>query len=244
MNGLELISDKQWSVGYLFNSQHPFFNINIHTVINTWIVLVIMLVFALIARWALQRNHAITRYIYISFTRFFLDLYNQSFTSFSMAHFCFIASTFVFILLCNFVSIIPWAEEPTTDLNTTLSLGIIAFIYTQIAGIKSDGLWSYIKSYFSPFFIMMPLNLIGKLASVISISFRLFGNIFGGAIISKLWMAAISGSLLLELVGILSGINLIIVFFFGLFEGFLQAFVFTMLTLTYLSLAVQGEGGH
>jgi F-type H+-transporting ATPase subunit a len=244
MNGLELITDKQWSVGYLFNSQHPFFTVSAHTVTNTWIVLGMILLLALATRWVLAQN-GIPRYLYLSFTRFFLDLYNQSFTSFSMTHFSFIASLFVFIFLCNIISVIPWTEEPTTDLNTTLALGIIAFIYTQIAGIKAEGLWSYIKSYFSPFFIMMPLNVVGKLASIVSISFRLFGNIFGGAIISKLWIQkAISGSLLLELFGILSGINLGLTLFFGVFEGFLQAFVFTMLTLTYLSLAVQGEGGH
>jgi F-type H+-transporting ATPase subunit a len=90
---------------------------------------------------------------------------------------------------------------------------------------------------------MLPLNVIGKLSSIISISFRLFGNIFGGAIITKLYFGAIGGSIILELLGLLSGLNFLIVAFFTLFEGLLQAFVFAMLTLTYLALSTQ-EGGH
>jgi F-type H+-transporting ATPase subunit a len=69
-------------------------------------------------------------------------------------------------------------------------------------------------------------------------SFRLFGNIFGGATISNIYFGAIKGSFVLETLGLFSGINIIITLFFGLFEGFLQAFVFTMLSLTYLSIAM------
>ena len=88
---------------------------------------------------------------------------------------------------------------------------------------------------------MLPLNLVGKLASIVSISFRLFGNIFGGSIISQIYFGSIKGSLLLETIGILSGVNIAITLFFTLFEGFLQAFVFAMLTLTYLSIGLQSD---
>ena len=134
-------------------------------------------------------------------------------------------------------------DEPTRDLNTTLALGIISFIYIQSVTIKTRGIGSYVKDFFQPFFVMLPLNVVGKLSSIISISFRLFGNIFGGAIITKLYFSTIRGSIILELLGILSGANFLIVAFFTLFEGLLQAFVFAMLTLTYLSIGTQ-EGGH
>jgi len=88
---------------------------------------------------------------------------------------------------------------------------------------------------------MLPLNIVGKIASILSISFRLFGNIFGGVTIAALYYNTIEGSWLGESFGLLSGINFLITLFFGLFEGFLQAFVFTMLTVTYLSIALQGH---
>lgn len=145
----------------------------------------------------------------------------------------------MFIFLCNSVPLVPWIEEPTQDLNTTLSLGIISFLYIQFYSIKTNGLWNYTKEYFSPFFLMLPLNVIGKIASIVSLSFRLFGNIFGGVIIAKIFTSAIDGQWLYEILGIPLGI--VITLFFGLFEGALQAFVFTMLTITYLATALQSK---
>jgi F-type H+-transporting ATPase subunit a len=79
------------------------------------------------------------------------------------------------------------------------------------------------------------------LATIISISFRLFGNIFGGSIISEIWFGFLGKSIFFELGGILTGVNFLVLGFFGMFEAFLQAFVFTMLTLTYLSIGIQHE---
>jgi F-type H+-transporting ATPase subunit a len=69
----------------------------------------------------------------------------------------------------------------------------------------------------------------------------LFGNIFGGVVIMKIWSGFIEGSIALEFFNLLSGMYFLLVGFFVLFEGFLQAFVFSILTLTYLSIAIQGE---
>lgn len=79
-----------------------------------------------------------------------------------------------------------------------------------------------------------------KVSSIIvAMSLRLFGNIFGGSIITTLLATAVSGSILLQIGAI--GFNLIALFFFGLFESFIQAFVFTVLSLTYLGMAVKTE---
>ena len=156
-------------------------------------------------------------------------------------HFAFVTSIFLFILFCNIISIVPWMEEPTQNLNTTLALGITSFLYVQFNGLRAHGIKGYLKEYTEPFFIMAPLHVIGKLASIVSMSFRLFGNIFGGAIITGMYMNLIKRYVILEIVGLGMGLNFVILFFFGLFEGFLQAFVFTMLSLTYLSIAIAHE---
>ena len=242
MNGLDLAHTEQWLLGPLFDSDHPFFAINKETVIYTWITLAIIAFLLLIARYLLSRKESLSHFAVISVVNFFVDLINQSLPKFAFGHFVFITTAFCFVLMCNVVSIVPYMHEPTTDVNTTLALGLVAFFYTQWAAIRSVGLLNYIKGYFSPFFIMMPLNVVGKLATVISISFRLFGNIFGGSIISTLYFQTIQSTFVFEIIGLLSGMNLIIMGFFGIFEGCLQAFVFSMLSLTYLSLAIQGEG--
>jgi F-type H+-transporting ATPase subunit a len=242
MNELDLVESDYWFIGHWFGTSHRFFYITKSTVMYTWITLFLLAIILFIGRYCLIKKESIGRFITISFVQFFIDLINQTLPTFSFGHFTFITTTFCFVLACNVISIIPWMEEPTTDLNTTLALGLTAFFYTQWASIRTIGLWHYIKEYFSPFFVMFPLHVVGKLATIISISFRLFGNIFGGSIISSIWFSSIKGNFVLEIVGLATGINLLIVSFFGIFEGFLQAFVFGMLSLTYLSLALQQEG--
>lgn len=229
----------QWTLPY---TEHPLARITIHTVINTWIMLGILFCVLMLVRFFLYRRKSMVRHLSLSFVQFFVDLINQSIPHFSFNHFCFIGSAFIFVLFANILSLVPGLEEPTTDLNTTLALALISFLYTQWNIIYMHGLWTYIKGFFSPIFIMLPLNIIGKLAPVISLSFRLFGNIFGGSIITTIYLNAIHGTLLFELIGLFTGINIALTLFFIIFEGFLQAFVFAMLSLTYLSLGLQGEG--
>lgn len=136
---------------------------------------------------------------------------------------------FMFLVLSNWLGIIPHLHEPTKDLNTPLSLGLMGFVIAHAAGIRSKGLKTYLKEYCSPIFFMMPLNVIGELAKVVSISFRLFGNIMGGSIIIMV-VSYLSYNLILP--PLLSA-------FFGLFVGTIQAFVFTMLTVVYISVQVK-----
>jgi F-type H+-transporting ATPase subunit a len=140
-----------------------------------------------------------------------------------------ICALFIFLLVSNWLGILPHLEEPTRDLNTPLSLGLMGFVVAHYAGIKAKGFKAYIRAYFEPVFFLMPLNLIGELAKIISISFRLFGNIMGGAIII-LVVSHLTYNLVLP-----PFLNI----FFGLFVGTIQAFVFTMLTVVYISVQVK-----
>lgn len=140
-----------------------------------------------------------------------------------------ICSLFMFLLVSNWLGIIPHLEEPTKDLNTPLSLGVMGFVIAHAAGIRSKGFKAYIKEYMEPIFFMAPLNIIGELAKIVSISFRLFGNIMGGSIII-LVVSYLTYSVLLPP---------FLYAFFGLFVGTIQAFVFTMLTVVYISVQVK-----
>lgn len=241
MKGIDLLEVKQWRPLSYFHIENSFFTINGDTLINTWCVLAALLIITLIARWYLTKKQSIGRYLTLSFIRNFIDLCTQAIGHFSLKHTVFITTVFVFITLCNIIAIIPGISEPTKDINTALGMGILSFLYIQYYAIKTHGIMEYIKEYFSPIFIMFPLHLIGKLSSVVSISFRLFGNIFGSAMITHIYASMISSSFIFEILGIITGLNMIIVAFFIIFEGFLQAFVFTMLTLTYLAIAVTHE---
>lgn len=229
-------SNNQWHPLWRLGFNHPFFALDADTIINTWIVLAALIIIIIIARIALRRKNSVIRYLVIQYVRTFVDLCSQSFGFFSFEHTAFIISLFTYILLCNCIAILPWVEEPTKELNTTLALGLISFFYIQYHAIKEHGFGHYIKEFFTPFFFMFPLHIIGKLSTIVSISFRLFGNIFGGATIVHIYTSIIKTSWFLEIAGIIP--NLIMVGFFILFEGFLQAFVFTMLSMTYLAIAL------
>lgn len=140
-----------------------------------------------------------------------------------------ICALFMFLVVSNWLGVLPHMHEPTKDLNTPLSLGLLGFFIAHYAGIRTKGLKEYSKAYIDPMFFMLPLNLIGEIAKVVSISFRLFGNIMGGSIII-LVVSYLCYNVLLPP---------FLLAFFGLFVGTVQAFVFTMLTLVYISVQVQ-----
>lgn len=238
MKTIGLSSVRQWRPFSYIGLNNPFFSIDVDTVVNTWIVLLVLILLIIAARIALTRRSSVTRYMIIQYVRTFVDLCSQSFGFFSFEHTAFIIALFTYILLCNCIAILPYVEEPTKELNTTLALGLISFFYIQYHAIKAHGIGHYIKEFFTPFFFMFPLHVIGKLSTIVSISFRLFGNIFGGATIVHIYTGILKNSWFLELIGLFSGMNLIMVGFFILFEGFLQAFVFTMLSMTYLAIAL------
>src|SRR3990172_6300733 len=162
MKKLDIVEVDQW---HITPYDHPFFRINKSTVIYTWITLAIVAALLIILRYYLNKKDSTVRFVCLSFAQFFIDLMEQS-HSFTFNNFVFITTIFSFILACNLVSIIPWMEEPTTDVNTTLSLGLASFLYTQTAEIQKNGLWRYLKGYFSPFFLLFPLNVVGHFATI------------------------------------------------------------------------------
>jgi F-type H+-transporting ATPase subunit a len=212
----------------------PFFGhnitINLEVVLMTWIVIAMLLVFGFIAgknRELLPRPiQALGELIVSLLYGLTEDALGEKYAKTYSPLIC---ALFIFLLFSNWLGIIPQLEEPTKDLNTTLGLGIMGFVIAHYAGIKSKGFKAYAKEYFQPIFFMMPLNLIGEIAKIVSISFRLFGNIMGGSIII-LVVSHLTYSVLLPP---------FLYAFFGLFVGTIQAFVFTMLTVVYISVQVK-----
>lgn len=244
MEGLDLLNVPHWQPFKQFGYTHPFFNINSVTVVNTWIVILVLIVLILPMRFFLSRKQSVIRFLTMTYISAFIDLIEQALGSFYYQHFCFMTALFTFIAVCNMISILPGIEEPTQDINTTLALGIIAFVYTHAVVIHRHGFIAYAREYFQPFFVMFPLNIVGHLASILSISFRLFGNIFGGATITHLFMAGVraySGPTIMGIFALICGSIMMIplTIIFGVFEGLIQAFVFFMLSLTHLAMSMQ-----
>jgi F-type H+-transporting ATPase subunit a len=204
--------------------------VNNHTLMMTWVVIGFTLLFAWLATRSRKMVPGPWQMIAELLVQMFKELVRDALgDAYEERYFPLICALFIFLLLCNWIGIVPGLEEPTKDLNTTLGLGLMGFVIAHGTAIKVKGLKGYIKEYFEPMFFLAPLNVVGEIAKVISISFRLFGNIMGGSIIIIVVSHLIWGLLLPPL---LYG-------FFGIFVGTVQAFVFMMLTLVYISVQIR-----
>ncbi len=156
---------------------------------------------------------------------------------------------FLFLVLSNAFGIFPvpriqigWIvlpawEEPTRNYMVPMTLALLFVGGGHIGQVLSRGVLGYIKSYFEPIVFFFPLNVATVAAEFISISFRLFGNVFGGAVI-----ASIAFNLMVNIrIFPMPWINIPISMFFGLFVGLVQAFVFTTLAMTYASVKIVEE---
>lgn len=165
--------------------------------------------------------------VYNVFDEFVKDAVGKDRTSFTP----YVVTIFLFVWLCNMIGLvpIPGFMEPTRNLNVPLGLGIIAVFVVHFTAIRVKGLWGHLEQYVNP--IKNPLaalDVVSEVSKVVSISFRLFGNILGGAII------IVVASSLVNYVVLPVGLNM----FFGIFVGTIQAFVFTMLALTYIGVEI------
>lgn len=142
-----------------------------------------------------------------------------------------IASLGFFILTSNYLGMIPGFFAPTADINTTAACALIVVVMTHIVGVKFHGA-KYIKHFMGPVWwltpLIMPIEIIGHLARVLSLSIRLFGNVMGE-------------ELVLGILFFLAGLYLapLPMMFLGLFTGFIQAFIFCLLSMMYFAGAIE-----
>ncbi len=129
---------------------------------------------------------------------------------------------------------------PTSDMNIVAGWAILVFILITHYKLKC-GLWYYIKGFFDPIPFFAPFNVIGELANPVSMTFRHYGNVLSGSVISALVAAGLSGlsnlifGWLTEFPILQIGIPAVLSVYFDVFSGCLQAFIFAMLTMLYIS---------
>lgn len=190
----------------------------------------ILLSIALLIRKNLSRIPKQGQIIFEMIHSFFEDLTSETLGE-KFSYFTpYVLTIFLFIWSANIFGIIPIPGfiEATRNLNVPLGMGIMVVTIVHYMSIKQKGLLPYLKGFTEPFFPMAPINIVGEFSKTISISFRLFGNILGGAII----LTVISS--LVRFILLPVGLSL----FFGVFIGTIQAFVFTMLAISYIAVEI------
>jgi len=144
----------------------------------------------------------------------------------------FLGSLFFFILFSNYLGLLPGAvlelpgyKAPTSNVSVTAALAVLAFVATHVSGIRERGI-RYFTHFFQPFWFLFPLNLVEELIRPLSLSLRLFGNIFGEEYILFVLLGLAPWFVPVPLMGL------------DLLFGFLQAFIFTTLTAAYIGGAI------
>jgi F-type H+-transporting ATPase subunit a len=139
----------------------------------------------------------------------------------------------IFILCANYMGLVPGLMAPTSSINVTLGCAITVWVYYHFHGIKTQGIVNYIKHFWAPpgapwwiGFLYLPIEIISHSARVMSLSLRLFGNIFGEELVIII---------LFSIVPFLAPLPMM---FLGLVTGGLQAFIFVLLSIIYLQGAV------
>jgi F-type H+-transporting ATPase subunit a len=144
-----------------------------------------------------------------------------------------IGSFAAFIFVSNIFSLFFFLQPPTANPNTTFGLALCAFLYYNWQGIRTQGIVHYLKHFMGPVLLlaplMIPIEIIGHLARILSLGMRLFGNIFGEHAATGIFMGMLPFVLPWPMMGL------------GIFGAFLQTFVFIMLLMVYIAGATVVE---
>lgn len=131
-----------------------------------------------------------------------------------------------------------WWKSPTADPTVTMTLAAMILVLTQYYGIKMRGTGHYVGTFFQPMKFMFPLKIIEEFANTLTLGLRLYGNIYAGEILLAL-IAGLATSSAFGFVGAI--IPMMAWQGFSIFIGFIQAFIFTMLTMVYMAHKVSED---
>ncbi|HHY99299.1 MAG TPA: F0F1 ATP synthase subunit A [Firmicutes bacterium] len=199
-----------------------------HTILVTWTIMILLIsVLGTAARYVLTKpvdappdRLQNTIEFLVEAVRSFVEA-SMGPDSAGFVHY--IGSLAAFLVVANLTGLIG-VRPPTADLNLTLALATLTFVNIQYFGIKTKGITGYIRGFFEPIPLMLPLNIISSLALPFSMAFRLFGNLMGGTMIM---------GLIYSIIPLFAPV--LPHMYFDIFAGLMQTFIFTMLTMAFIS---------
>ena len=153
----------------------------------------------------------------------------------------YIGALFTFSIFGSLISLLG-LRSVTSDFSVVLTWALITFIWVHYTKIRTNGFFGYLKGYASPVFVMLPMNVLSEVSLPVSMSIRHFGNIASGMIISSLvYFALTSITKAIGVAFMTIGIPAVLSLYFDLFSGFMQAFIFIMLTMVNVSNAAETD---
>ena len=224
MEGIHVGVHPQWQLfGLVFHAD---------TLISAWIVSFVLIALAVFIRIVINTRPGLVQSAVELGAENLKGLLIERIGEKGLKYFPFIATLFLFIITSNWLGILPLdLKPPTADLNTTAGLALLTIILVQAFGMIEKGPIRYFKRYFEPNPVFFPLNVIEELAKPVSLSIRLFGNIFSKETI----IVILSGLVALPLIYPIPILAL------SLLIGAIQAYIFMLLAVFYISMALEGH---
>ncbi len=201
------------------------------TLVNTWIVMAVLVVGSWVVTRRLSSGKHMGRWqdlleVIVGYMRREIrELSHQDPRPFLP----FVGTLFIFIAMSNVLEIIPGFVSPAGGIATTGALAVCVFFAVPIYGVLNQGLVGYLKNYVRPSPFMLPFNIIGELSRTLALAVRLFGNVMSGTKVV---------AILLGLVPLLAPAVMQLL---GLLIGFIQAYVFAMLAMVYISSGLRAR---
>ena len=200
-------------------------------VIYSWVVMIILITLGAIAAKSVSlipgKAQNVFEALISGIENFMIDVTGEE----GRWLFPLVATIFIYIFSCNLIGLVPGFFPPTASLNTTASCALTVVIFTHIIGVKYHGI-KYIKHFCGPVWwmipIVLPIEIIGHLARILSLSFRLFGNMMGHELVL---------AILFGLAGLFFAPLPIMAL--GIFVALVQAFVFFLLSMMYFTGAME-----
>ncbi len=236
MNAILLAGDVDFMIKGLFSYRLFGQEVWITTThVCTLIVMLILVIFAIAANRAIRRAQvADTPGTFQNIVELIVEMLDGMVTSVmgknALKFANYISTIFLFILLSN-ISGLLGLRPPTADYGVTFPMGIITFCLVLFNKLKHQKLSGFLKGLCDPWPIWAPINIIGDVAVPISLSLRLFANVLSGTVMMALYYGLLP---IFVKIGIPSALHV----YFDLFAGAIQAYVFCMLTMTYITDAI------
>lgn len=211
------------------------------TIVVQWLIMIFLILLSLYLAKDLKEVPTTKKQVFVEMLvdglrKLVTETMGKKFVSNSPWIIAYIGTIFMFFASSNLVGLLG-LRSPTTDLDTTVAWAGITVFMIYFMGVKFQGA-GYFKSLLEPTPIMAPLNIIGEIARPISLSFRPFGNILGGAIIMSLlykllaFISSLIPNLKIPIGQLIIPVPMHI--YFDIFAGTLQAFIFIMLTMVFV----------
>jgi len=200
-------------------------------VIYSWVVMIILIALSVLAAKSVtlipSKAQNVFELLISGMEDFMVEIAGEE----SRWLFPLIATVFIYIFVANMIGLVPGFMPPTASISTTLSCALVVVVFTHVIGIKYHGV-AYIKHFMGPVWwmvpIIFPIEVIGHVARVLSLTFRLFGNMMGHELVLMI-LFGLAGAFFAPLP----------IMALGIFVALVQAFVFFLLSIMYFAGAME-----